>query len=240
MPTKECTLPSATNNGSGRTDAAGEACAVPAAPGPAGYVLPELPYSYADLEPIVDAHTMELHHDRHHRGYVDNLNKLLAPHPGWQGLAIGELLSRAGELPLDIRAGVLNNGGGHANHSLFWQSLAPAKAAAPSRELARLLTRDFGSVDRFMVAFEAAGLALFGSGWVALAADPADGMHLSITTLANQATTFAARRTVLFQCDVWEHAYYLHYENRRAEWLHAFWEIVDWPGASRRLGESAG
>ena len=207
--------------------------------GPMAYALPDLPYRYADLEPVIDAHTMELHHDRHHRGYVDNLNKLLAPHPGSQGLAIGELLSRASELPLDIRAGVLNHGGGHANHSLFWQSLTPATVGPPSRELARLLRRDFGSVDRFMTAFETAASAC----WIRLGRTRRRSRrrHAPIDRHACQPDDNlrdAPPRTLL--CDVWEHAYYLQYENRRGEWLHAFWEIVNWPWASSRLGELAG
>jgi Fe-Mn family superoxide dismutase len=209
----------------------------PAWPGPdpaPPFELPDLPYGYADLEPVVDTQTMELHHGKHHRAYVDGLNAALAKHPGWRGSNLDSLLRDPAALPDDIGTSVHNMGGGHFNHTLFWESMTP-HGSAPGADLRRALDAAFVSIDRFQRAFEAAGSKQFGSGWVYLVANPTDRFGLEIVTLANQDTPFDVGRVAILACDVWEHAYYLKYRNRRADWLKAWWDVVDWRQAGERL-----
>ena len=198
------------------------------------FELPDLRYAYSALEPVVDAETMQLHHGKHHRAYVDGLNAALAKHPGLRGWSLDSLLRESASLPEEIRTSVHNMGGGHYNHSLFWQSLTP-HGKALSAELRRAIDAAFGSFDRFKNAFEVAGSKQFGSGWVCLVADPSRGSRLEIMTSANQDTPLDLGRVAILACDVWEHAYYLKYRNRRPDWLKAWWDVVDWECAAARL-----
>jgi Fe-Mn family superoxide dismutase len=201
------------------------------------FKLPELPYDYGDLEPIIDTETMKLHHDKHHRAYVDGLNEALAKHPGLRGLSVESLLRDRPAVPEDIRVSVHNMGGGHYNHSLFWQCMTP-DAGSVGSDLRKAMDTAFGSLDRFQAAFEAAGLKQFGSGWVYLVANSAHSFGLEIVTLANQDTPLDVRRVPILGCDLWEHAYYLRYHNRRADWLKAWWQVVDWQAAGARLEDA--
>ncbi len=200
----------------------------------APHQLPALPYAFGALEPWIDARTMEIHHGRHHQAYVNNLNVALATAPEHlKALPIDDLMRRIGEVPADIRTAVINNGGGHANHTLFWTVMRPAREGnAPVGRLADALTRDFGSADTFFSAFDRAALTMFGSGWAWLASD-AQGRLLVLST-PNQESPLMQGLTPLLGLDVWEHAYYLHYQNRRAEYVTAFRRIIDWDAVERR------
>jgi Fe-Mn family superoxide dismutase len=198
------------------------------------FELPELRYGYGDLEPIIDAETMKLHHNKHHRAYVDGLNEALARHPRLRGSTLKSLLCDRAKVPEDIRTSVHDMGGGHYNHTLFWLSMTP-KSGAVGGDLRRAVDEAFGSFDRFQSAFEAAGMKQFGSGWVYLVANSAHRFGLEIVTLANSDTPLDARRVAILGCDLWEHAYYLKYRNRRADWLKAWWQVVDWEAAGARL-----
>jgi len=197
------------------------------------FELPELPYGYDDLEPIIDTETMKLHHDKHHRAYVDGLNEALAKHPSWRGSKLETLLRERGKLPEDIRTSVRNMGGGHYNHTLFWNCLTP-QGGSVSAEVRDAFATAFGSFDKFQAAFEAAGAKQFGSGWVYLVVN-ASGSNLEIVTLPNQDTPIEMGRQPILACDLWEHAYYLKYRNRRADWLKSWWQVVDWAAVSARL-----
>jgi Fe-Mn family superoxide dismutase len=201
------------------------------------YQLPELSYGYADLTPIIDEQTMHLHHDKHHRAYVDGINAALELAPEWRGTPIDELLRHIADLPQEIRETVRNQGGGHANHSLFWQCPTPNATDGPRGDLAERIKRTFGSADLFRKSFERAGARQFGSGWVFLVAD--EGANLEIVSLPNQDSVLSRGKSPLLACDVWEHAYYLKYNNRRGDWLSAWWQVVDWEGTSRRLQAAA-
>jgi superoxide dismutase, Fe-Mn family len=201
------------------------------------YQLPELPYGYADLVPIIDEQTMHLHHDKHHRAYVDGINAALELAPEWRGTPIDELLQHLADLPQEIREPVRNQGGGHANHSLFWQCLTPNATGGPAGDLAERIKRAFGSTDAFRRSFEQAGARQFGSGWVFLVTD--EGANLEIVSLPNQDSVLSRGKSPLLACDVWEHAYYLKYNNRRGDWLSAWWQVVDWEGTSKRLQAAA-
>lgn len=198
---------------------------------PAGpHSLPPLGYGTNALEPHIDQRTMELHHGRHHQAYVNNLNAALKDHGEAAKLPLHELLAKLGELPESIRTAVRNNGGGHANHSMFWQIMGPG-GGAPAGELKAAIDRDFGGLDKLKEQFNAAGLRVFGSGWVFVTADAAG--KLAIVTRPNQDTPLMEGDRVLFGNDVWEHAYYLRYQNRRGEYLKAWWNVVNW----QRVGE---
>ena len=200
-----------------------------------GYVLPPLPYGYGDLAPIIDEPTMRLHHDKHHQAYTDGINAALAKHPHWQGLPIDNVLRRLAEVPADIREAVRNQGGGYANHNLFWEILAPQGQGKPDGDLLERIDNSFGSLDTFMKRFEEAGTKHFGSGWVFLSCDPQASFMLEIEALPNQDTVLGSGRIPLLACDLWEHAYYLKYNNRRPQWLHAWWDIVNWSRVAERL-----
>ncbi len=180
---------------------------------------------------------MRLHHDKHHQAYVDGVNAALARHPDWQGMAIEELLRRLPEIPEDIRAAVRHQGGGHANHQFFWKVLTPQGAEKPSGDLFAAIRRDFGSFDTFKQQFEDAGIGLFGSGWVFLVCRPKNQFRLEILTLPNQDSVLLQPEPApgLLLCDVWEHAYYLKYRDRRVDWLRSWWELVDWDYVGERL-----
>ena len=200
-----------------------------------GYTLPPLPYGYADLAPIIDEPTMRLHHDKHHQAYTDGINAALAKHPDWQGLPIEEVLRRLAEVPADIREAVRNQGGGYANHNLFWEILSPVGKSTLDGDLLQQINRSFGSQDAFKQRFEEAGVKHFGSGWVFLTSGPKGSSQLEIIALPNQDTVLSTGRIPLLACDLWEHAYYLKYNNRRPQWLHAWWDVVNWNRVAERL-----
>ncbi len=199
---------------------------------PAGpHSLPPLPYPTNALEPHIDTRTMELHHGRHHQAYVNNLNAALKDHGQAAQLPLHELLAKLAELPESIRTAVRNNGGGHANHTMFWEVMGPG-GGAPSGELAAAIDRDFGGLDKLQEQFNAAGLRVFGSGWVFVTVDSQG--KLAIVTRPNQDTPLMEGGRVLFGNDVWEHAYYLLYQNRRGDYLKAWWNVVNWAKVAER------
>jgi Fe-Mn family superoxide dismutase len=205
------------------------AVAVPAAPAPVPFVLPPLPYAYDALEPSFDALTMHLHHDKHHQAYVNNLNAAIAAHPELAGKSVEQLLVDLNTLPEVARTAIRNQGGGHANHSFFWPILGKSggsSAAAPIGELAKAIDARFGSYSSFQEKLTTAALGVFGSGWAWLVKMP-DG-SLAIETTANQDSPLTLGHQPVLTVDVWEHAYYLKYQNRRAEYLKAFFQVVNW------------
>jgi Fe-Mn family superoxide dismutase len=195
------------------------------------YEVPPLPYDYAALEPHIDEQTMRLHHDKHHQAYVDKANGALdgTEH---EGKPIEEVIANLDALPADIKGVVRNNGGGHLNHSLFWESMSPSGGGEPSGDLASAISDAFGSFDAFKEQFEAAGANQFGSGWAWLVVD---GGALKVTSSANQDNPITNGQTPLLGNDVWEHAYYLKYNNRRPEYLKAWWNVVDWGKVAERF-----
>jgi Fe-Mn family superoxide dismutase len=193
--------------------------------------LAPLPYPYAALVPTIDAMTMELHHTRHHGAQVTNLNRALADHGQAAALPLHELLAKLGELPESIRTAVRNNAGGHANHTMFWTIMSPTPGQ-PSAALTAAIDRDLGGMDKMKEAFERAGNARFGSGW-AWVTVTRDG-KLAVTSTPNQDTPLMEGGRVLFGNDVWEHAYYLTYQNRRGDYLKAWWNVLDWAAVSKR------
>ncbi len=196
------------------------------------FELPPLPYAKDALEPNIDAMTMEIHHDKHHAGYVNNLNKALEGHADLQGKSLEDLLGSIDSLPESIRTAVRNNGGGHANHSMFWQIMSPNGGGEPTGELAAAISSSFGSFDNFKQQFAAAGAGRFGSGWAWLLV-ASDG-SLSVTSTANQDSPLMEGKKPIMGVDVWEHAYYLKYQNRRAEYLTNWWNVVNWPEVAKR------
>ncbi len=196
------------------------------------YELPELGYANDALEPHIDARTMEIHHDKHHAAYVGKVNDAIAGKPELEGKTIEELISDLGSVPEDIRGAVRNNGGGHANHSLFWKVIAPGGVSAPEGELAAAIDAAFGSLEAMKEKFAAAGATRFGSGWAWLAAK-SDGT-LCVVSTPNQDNPLMGEAADCCGCapllglDVWEHAYYLNYQNRRPDYIAAFWNVVNW------------
>jgi Fe-Mn family superoxide dismutase len=190
------------------------------------FELPPLPYDKAALEPHIDAQTMEIHHDKHHAAYVNNLNKALEGHADLQSKSIEELIGALDSVPEGIRTPVRNNGGGHYNHTLFWDLLSPNGGGAPSGALGDAINQAFGSFDNFKTQFAAAGVGRFGSGWAWLVVAP-DGT-LSITSTPNQDSPAMEGKKAVLGLDVWEHAYYLKYQNRRPDYIAAFWNVVNW------------
>lgn len=190
------------------------------------FTLPQLPYAFDALEPHIDARTMQIHHDKHHAAYVNNLNAALANHPELESQSIWELLSDLDSVPADIRMAVRNNGGGHANHSMFWASMGPNASGAPSGALAEDIVATFGSFDAFKEQFAKAGMGRFGSGWAWLVLDSAG--KLSIVSTPNQDNPISDGLIPLLGIDVWEHAYYLKYQNLRGDYIKAWWNVVNW------------
>ena len=188
------------------------------------FTLPPLPYSYDALEPHIDEATMKLHHGKHHQAYVDKLNAAIASSE-WESKSIDEIMVSLDKVPDKIKAAVRNNGGGHYNHSLFWQWMSPTGGGEPTGKVAEAINAKFGSFAKFKEEFEAAGMARFGSGWVWLIQD---GGELSITTTPYQDCPVSEGKKVLLGNDLWEHAYYLKYQNRRPEYLAAWWNVVNW------------
>jgi len=196
------------------------------------FTLPSLPYSNDALEPFIDAKTMELHHDKHHQAYVTGLNKALERHPEFQEMSVEELLTKINTVPEDARTAVRNHGGGHANHSMFWQIMAPKMGGEPNGAIADAIKASFGGFDAFKEQFANAAAGLFGSGWVWVVDS---GGRLAIETTANQDSLLMSGRHPLMGLDVWEHAYYLKYQNRRADYVKAWWNVVNWSAIGSRL-----
>ena len=194
--------------------------------------LPPLPYAPESLEPHIDKQTMEIHHGKHHAAYVNNLNAALEKHPALQGKSIEDLLKDINGVPEDIRTAVRNNGGGHLNHTMFWQIMAPHAGGAPTGAIADAIASSFGSFDAFKEQFAKAGIGRFGSGW-AWVIDT--GSKLAIESTANQDAPIMEGKKVVFGIDVWEHAYYLKYQNRRPDYINAWWNVINWAEINRRL-----
>ena len=198
------------------------------------YTLPELGFAFDALEPHIDAQTMQIHHDKHHQAYVDKLNAAL------EGVDVGDksveaLLADLSVVPADKKQAVINNGGGHANHSLFWRTLAPGGASEPSGDLDVAINSSFGGLDALKTDMENAGVTRFGSGWAWLIAD---GSALSVTSSANQDSPIMDGKCPILGIDVWEHAYYLNYQNRRPDYLKAIWNVVNWDAVAANLAAS--
>jgi len=198
------------------------------------FTLPALPYAHDALEPVIDKMTMEIHHGKHHNAYITNLNKALESAPELAGKSVEELLANnLAAVPEAIRTAVRNNGGGHYNHSLFWQLMrAPGGAAAPSGTLASAIDQAFGSLDQFKEKFNAAAATRFGSGWAWLSLN---GGKLEVSSTANQDTPLSEGKFPLLGLDVWEHAYYLKYQNRRPDYVGAWWGVVNWAEVEKRF-----
>lgn len=188
--------------------------------------LPQLPYPANALEPHIDEQTMQIHHGKHHNTYVTNLNNALEGHPDLQNKSVEDLIADLDSVPESIRTAVRNNGGGHANHSLFWQLLSPNGGGEPKGAVAEAINSTFGSFDKFKEEFTAAALGRFGSGWAWLVVDKAG--NLKVTSTPNQDSPLMEGETPILGLDVWEHAYYLKYQNRRPDYVTAFWNVVDW------------
>jgi Fe-Mn family superoxide dismutase len=196
------------------------------------YEVPPLPYDYAALEPHIDAKTMEIHHTKHHGAYVNNLNAALEKHPQLGNKSVEELCRGINTVPEDIRTAVRNNGGGHWNHSEFWKWMGPRSGGAPTGALGDAINKSFGSFDKFKEEFSKAGVGRFGSGWAWLLND---GGKLSITSTPNQDNPLMEGKTPILGLDVWEHAYYLKYQNRRPDYIAAWWNVVNWAEVSKGL-----
>lgn len=198
------------------------------------FTLPSLPYAYDALEPHIDAKTMEIHHTKHHQTYVDKLNVAIAG-TTWENMDIEEILAQLEQVPADKKAAVRNHGGGHANHSLFWQIIGPDAGGEPTGELAAAINTTFGSFDAFKEKFEAAAAGQFGSGWAWLVVD---GEKLEIVATPNQDSPLSHNKIPVLGIDVWEHAYYLKYQNKRPDYCKAFWNVVNWTEVERRFEEA--
>ena len=202
-------------------------------PGASGFELPELPYPYDALAPVIDAETMNIHHTKHHQAYINNLNNALKGQSGLAGKSIEELLRNLDTLPSAIRTAVQNNGGGHANHSLFWTVMRPVGGPAkPTGKLSEAIAKSFGSLEQMQEKFNAAATTRFGSGWAWLVTGK---NGLEVTSTANQDSPLSQGQTPLLGLDVWEHAYYLKYQNRRPEYIAGFWKIVNWEQVSKNF-----
>ncbi len=202
------------------------------------FELPALPYPHDALEPHVDARTMEIHHSKHHAAYTSKLNAALEGHPALQAQSIEELLRGIDALPQDVQTAVRNNGGGFANHDLFWQIMSPKGGGTPSGALADAIASTFGSFESFQSSFSDAAANRFGSGWAWLVVDGDGALHLYST--ANQDSPLMSGHVPILGLDVWEHAYYLHYQNRRPDYIKAFWNVVDWGAVAERYAAARG
>ena len=197
--------------------------------------LPSLPYDFAALEPHIDAQTMQIHHGKHHAAYVNNLNAAIEKHPELASKSVEDLVKNLSAVPEDIRTAVRNNGGGHANHSMFWQIMGPGGGGAPTGAIADAITSSFGGFDKFKEEMKKAGVGRFGSGWAWLIAS---GNTLTIESSANQDSPVMEGKKVVMGIDVWEHAYYLNSQNRRPDYLAAWWNVVNWAEVGRRFDEA--
>ncbi|MBO0446612.1 MULTISPECIES: superoxide dismutase [Enterococcus] len=196
------------------------------------YTLPDLPYAYDALEPHIDVETMHLHHDKHHNTYVTNLNAAIEKHPELGTKSVEELIADMDSIPEDIRTAVRNNGGGHANHSFFWEIMAPNAGGAPTGDIKEAIDAAFGSFDKLKEEFKTAATGRFGSGWAWLVLNNG---KLEITSTANQDSPLMDGKTPVLGLDVWEHAYYLNYKNVRPEYIDAFWNVVNWDEVNKRF-----
>jgi Fe-Mn family superoxide dismutase len=194
--------------------------------------LPSLPYDVAALEPHIDAQTMQIHHGKHHAAYVNNLNAALEKHPELQGKSVEDLIKNLSGVPEDIRGAVRNNGGGHVNHTMFWQIMGPGKGGAPTGAVADVIQNQFGGFDSFKEQVNKAGVGRFGSGWAWLVSA---GGKFSVESTANQDNPMMDGKHPVFGIDVWEHAYYLKYQNRRPDYLAAWWNVINWDEVNKRL-----
>ncbi|GAB4484181.1 MAG: superoxide dismutase [Anaerolineales bacterium] len=197
------------------------------------FELSKLPYAYEALEPFIDAQTMNIHHTKHHQAYVTNLNAALEKHPELGGWSIDDLLVKLAEIPEDIRTAVRNHGGGHWNHDMFWNIMAPNAGGEPAGALAKAIEADFGSFANFKAEFDKAAMGRFGSGWAWLVKK---GDKLAVVSTANQDNPLTDGLKPLMGIDVWEHAYYLKYQNRRADYVAAWWNVVNWDAVASRFG----
>ena len=197
------------------------------------HTLPALPYDFGALEPHIDTQTMQIHHGKHHQAYVNNLNAALDKHPELHQKSLEDLLRGLNSVPEAIRAAVRNNGGGHANHSMFWTLMSPKGGGEPSGALADAIKSAFGDFTKFKEQFAAAGTGRFGSGWAWLIAS---GGKVEITSTPNQDTPIMDGKTPILGLDVWEHAYYLKYQNRRPDYIAAWWNVVNWAEVGKRFG----
>jgi Fe-Mn family superoxide dismutase len=200
------------------------------------FELPPLSYDYTALEPYIDEQTMHLHHDKHHQAYVTNLNNALQGQSQFENLAIVDLMRHINEVPENIRTAVRNNGGGHVNHSMFWQIMKPNGGGEPSGVLAQAITQAFGSFDQFKAAFNDAGTKRFGSGWAWLVQDNTG--KLQVISTANQDSPLMDGHYPIMGNDVWEHAYYLKYQNRRGDYLNAWWNVLNWDEIAKRFDQA--
>ncbi|HAB44416.1 MAG TPA: superoxide dismutase [Acinetobacter sp.] len=199
------------------------------------YTLPELPYAYDALEPHIDAKTMEIHHTKHHQTYINNINAGIEG-TEWEDLSAEELVSKANQVPEDLKNNVINNGGGHANHSLFWTVMSPEGGGNPEGEIAQAIDKELDGFEAFKEAFTKAALTRFGSGWAWLSVAP--DQTIIIESSANQDSQLMHGNTPILGLDVWEHAYYLKYQNRRPEYIAAFFNVVNWKEVNRRYLEA--
>lgn len=198
------------------------------------YTLPKLPYAYDALQPHIDAKTMEIHHTKHHQAYINNANAALEKHPELAGKSAEELLKNLAAIPEDVRTVLRNNAGGHANHSLFWTVMGPGAGGDPTGELGQAINSTFGSLATFKELFTKAATTRFGSGWAWLSLDKG---KLIVESTANQDTPISEGHIPLLGLDVWEHAYYLNYQNRRPDYITAFYNVINWTEVSRRFAE---
>lgn len=197
------------------------------------YTLPQLPYAYDALEPHIDRQTMEIHHTKHHQAYINNVNKALESHPNLVAKSVEDLISDLAAVPEAIRTTVRNNGGGHANHSLFWTIMKPNGGGQPAGELAEAIKTTFGGFDQFKEKFTQAASTRFGSGWAWLSVDKG---KLNVESTPNQDSPLMEGRRPILGLDVWEHAYYLKYQNRRPDYITAWWNVINWDEVARRYG----
>ncbi len=200
------------------------------------YELPPLPYDYNALEPYIDEETMHLHHDKHHQAYVNNLNAAVQSQAQFASMPVEQLIQHINELPENVRTAVRNNGGGHANHSMYWQIMKPNGGGQPTGDLANAINSTFGSFDQFKTAFNDAGAKRFGSGWAWLVMDR--NGNLQVTSTANQDSPLMEGLFPIMGNDVWEHAYYLKYQNRRPDYLNAWWNVVNWDEIGKRYQQA--
>jgi superoxide dismutase, Fe-Mn family len=202
---------------------------------PMAYELPPLPYAYDALAPTISEETMQLHHDKHHQAYVTNVNNALKDQPDLANKSVEALISDLNSVPENIRTAVRNNGGGHANHTLFWEVMKPGGSNQPTGDLAQAINSTFGGFDQFKQQFTAAATTRFGSGWAWLTSD---GGNLAITSTPNQDSPLMEGKTPLLGLDVWEHAYYVDYRNRRPDYITAWWNVVNWDEVGKRYDAS--
>lgn len=197
--------------------------------------MPQLPYAYDELEPYLDAKTMEIHHGKHHATYVANLNKALENYPQFQNATVEELICHLNDLPKEIRTAVRNHGGGHYSHSLYWSIMSPTGGGKPRGDIAKGIDKHFGNFAQMKEELTKAAISRFGSGWGWLVVD---GDKLEVTSTPNQDTPFMEKKTPILVVDVWEHAYYLQYQNKRPDFVSSWWNVIDWEEVNRRYNEA--